>query len=168
MWQRAQELQPSNYTDSINFPSTKVHRSLNKKIPIDFLLTFLIYSGMPLQHCPSLPRLLFSCMLVWMRLISKSGNLPVTGQLNLLLTYKYLFCLWILRFVVSDLQPWEIHLHKLNFARISSGGKSCFFPIVLLVQLNEKRHLWRKKITWRQQVSNYLEHFSVEITFSIG
>ena len=34
---------------------------------------------------------------------------------------------------------WEIHLHKLNFARISSGGKSCFcFSTVLLVQLNEK------------------------------
>ena len=98
-----------------------------------------LYSGMPLQLGPSLRRLFFSCMLVWMRLISKSGSLPVTGQLNAHLTYKYLFCLWILRFVVSDLQPWEIHLHKLNFARISSGGKSCFcFSTVLLVQLNEK------------------------------
>ena len=46
-------------------------------------------------------------------------------------------------------------------------GRAAFFPTVLLVQLNEKRHLW-KKITWGQQVSNYLEHFSVEITFSIG
>ena len=98
-----------------------------------------LYSGMPLQLGPSLRRLFFSCMLVWMRLISKSGSLPVTGQLNAHLTYKYLFCLWILSFVVSDLQPWEIHLHKLNFARISSGGKSCFcFSTVLLVQLNEK------------------------------
>ena len=98
-----------------------------------------LYSGMPLQLGPSLRRLFFSCMLVWMRLISESGSLPVAGHLNTHLTYKYLFCLWILSFVVSDLQPWEIHLHKLNFARISSGGKSCFcFSTVLLVQLNEK------------------------------
>ena len=102
-----------------------------------------LYSGMPLQLGPSLRRLFFSCMLVWMRLISESGSLLVTGHLNARLTYKYLFCLWILSFVVSDLQPWEIHLHKLNFARISSGGKSCFFPTVLLVQLNEKRHIWK-------------------------
>ena len=31
MWQRAQELQPSNYTDSISFPYRKVYRGLNKK-----------------------------------------------------------------------------------------------------------------------------------------
>ena len=155
-------VKPSNYTDSINSPSTKVHRSLNEKIPIDFFLTFLIYSGMPLQLlCPSLRRFFFSCMLVWLRLISKSGSLPVTGQLNAHLTYKYLFCLWVLRFVVSDLQPWEIHLHKLNFARISSGWKRCFcFSTVLLVQLNEKDTFGKK--------NNLETTFSVEITFSIG
>lgn len=84
MWQRAQEWQPSNHTHSIIYSTSNVHSKLNKKIPIDFLWTFFIYSGMPLQLCPSLPRFSFSCMLVWMRLISKRGSLPVTCQFNAL------------------------------------------------------------------------------------
>jgi len=45
-------------------------------------------------------------------------------------------------------------------------GRAAFFPLSFLSNLM-KKDTFGKKITWRQQVSNYLEHFSVEITFSI-
>ena len=46
-------------------------------------------------------------------------------------------------------------------------GRAAFvFPPSFLSNLTKKTPL--EKITWRQHVSNYLEHFSVEITFSIG
>jgi len=104
-----------------------------------------LYSGMPLQLGPSLRRLFFSCMLVWMRLISKSGSLLVTGHLNARLTYKYLFCLWIFSFVVSDLQPGKSICISSILLGLVVVGRAVFFPTVLLIQLNEKRHLWKKK-----------------------
>jgi hypothetical protein len=46
-------------------------------------------------------------------------------------------------------------------------GRAAFvFPLSFLSNLTKKTSM--EKITWRQQVSNSLDHFSAEITFSIG
>lgn len=138
MWQRAQELQQSKYSVFFPLVFSNVHTLFLQNLLTKFLLCFswFFHSGMLLQLYPSSLRLFSSSMLVWMHSILKSGSLPVTGQLNVVFHLKKIMscqklCLRRLSIVVSHLQPWKIHWNKLNFARIGSGGTSCFcFPSV--------------------------------------